>query len=111
MSNERRSYLSQLFTAYNKAKASARRSGETKLVDRLNKALGILMSRGYYSGEKATYQPSTFSCGCQDWKFRNAARRQYTGACKHMLAEGLLIAASSTNFLWMESRSHVSISA
>ena len=109
MSNDRRSYLSNLFTAYNKARTNARRLGEQKLIDRLNKALGILLSRDYYNGERSIYQPSTLSCGCKDWQFRNAARRHYTGACKHMLAESLLIDAASTNVLFIQNRTHVSI--
>ena len=109
MSNERSSYLSNLFTAYNKAKTNARRLGEPKLIDRLNKALGILMSLDYYHGERSIYQPSTFSCGCKDWQFRNAARRQYTGACKHMLAENLLIDVTSTEGAYSINRTYVSI--
>jgi hypothetical protein len=81
---------SEIFTVYNIARAAARKAGDTKKIDRLNKALGILLSKSYYEGEKAEYQPTYFSCGCKDWQYRNAARRDYHGACKHMLAELLL---------------------
>lgn len=82
---------SELFTAYNKARAIARRAGDVKQIERLNKALGILQTKDYYSGERAVYMPSYFSCGCKDWQYRHAARRAYTGGCKHMLAEAMLL--------------------
>lgn len=91
MSPEKRSQLSQIFKAYNQARGRARRLGELKQVDRLNKALGILQSADYYQSEKAIYHPSRGSCNCKDWQYRHAAKRQYTGACKHMLAESLTI--------------------
>jgi len=80
---------SEIFTAYNLARAAARRAGDPKQVERLNKALGILQSKAYYSGEKAAYFPTLAGCGCADWKYHTAARRGYTGPCKHMLAESL----------------------
>lgn len=82
---------SEIFTAYNKARALARRAGDTKKIERLNKALGILLSADYYTGEKAEYQSTYFSCGCKDWQYRHAARRAYHGPCKHMLAAALLL--------------------
>jgi len=83
---------SEIFTAYNKAKAAARREGDTKKIQRLNKALGILLSSAYYTGEKADYAPSINSCGCKDFQYRHAARRDYHGVCKHIEAERLLLA-------------------
>lgn len=83
---------SEIFTAYNKARAQARKAGELKRVERLNKALGILLSSNYYTGEKADYAPTTHSCGCNDMKYRHAARRGYVGVCKHAEAERLLLA-------------------
>ena len=103
-----RNYLSQIFKAYNQAKAIARRAGDLKCIERLNKALGILMSTSYYQDQKAAYQPTSASCNCKDWEFRHAARRQYSGPCKHMHAEALMLTAS-TNFLFTQSRTHVSI--
>ena len=82
---------SEIFTAYNKARAVARRAGDTKQIERLNKALGILLSKAYYTAEKAEYNPTHFTCGCKDWQYHRAVRRAYTGPCKHMLAESLLL--------------------
>lgn len=78
---------SELFTAYNKARATARRNGDTKLIERLNKALGILQSKSYYAGDRVLYIPTVSACGCKDWEYRHAAKRAYCGPCKHMLAE------------------------
>jgi hypothetical protein len=90
MENTNRATKSEIFTAYNKARAAARKAGDTKKIERLNKALGILLSKSYYTNEKADYMPTYFSCGCKDWQYRHAARRDYHGPCKHMLAETLL---------------------
>jgi hypothetical protein len=108
MSNDKRLFLSQIFKAYNQTKASALRAGDLKRVDRLNKALGILLSSNYYQDQKAAYQPSSTSCTCKDWEFRHASKRQYTGPCKHMLAAGLLL-TGSTNFLFSKNGTRVSI--
>lgn len=83
---------SEIFTVYNKARAQARKVGDSKRIERLNKALGILLSKDYYTGEKADYQPTTHACGCNDMKYRHAARRGYAGVCKHAEAERLLLA-------------------
>lgn len=91
MENTTRPTKSEIFTAYNIARAAARKAGDTKRIERLNKALGILLSADYYTGEKADYQPTYFSCGCKDWQYRHAGRRNYHGACKHMEAAGLLM--------------------
>jgi predicted nucleic acid-binding Zn finger protein len=91
MTNTTRPTKSEIFTAYNKARAQARRAGDTKQVERLNKALGVMLSKSYYTGEKADYMPTHFSCNCKDWQFKYARRRAYTGPCKHMLAESLLM--------------------
>lgn len=82
---------SEIFTVYNKARAAARKAGDSKRIDRLNKALGILLSKDYFAGDKSEYQPSYFTCGCKDWQYRHAARRAYSGPCKHMIAESLLL--------------------
>lgn len=83
---------SEIFTAYNLARHAARKAGDSKRIERLNKALGILLSANYYTGEKAEYQPTTNSCNCNDMKYRHAARRAYTGVCKHVEVERLLLA-------------------
>ena len=83
---------SEIFTAYNKARAAARKAGDVKRIERLNKALGVLLSSNYYTGEKAGYQPTINSCGCKDMQYRHAARRAYAGVCKHAEAERLLLA-------------------
>jgi len=90
MTETTRPTKSEIFTAYNKARAIARRAGDVKQIERLNKALGILLSKSYYQDEKAAYAPTYFTCGCKDWQYHRAARRAYTGPCKHMLAENLL---------------------
>lgn len=85
---------SELFTAYNKARSEARRAGDSKLIERLNKALGILQSKAYYNGgDRVIYFPTVSACGCKDWQYRHAAKRAYTGPCKHMVAEQMLTAA------------------
>ena len=91
MENTARPTKSEIFTVYNKARAAARKAGDTKRIERLNKALGILLSADYYTAEKAAYEPTYFSCGCKDWQYKHAARRAYAGPCKHMLAESLLL--------------------
>jgi hypothetical protein len=92
MTNETaRPTKSEVFTVYNKARAAARKAGDLKKIERLNKALGILLSKSYYQDEKAAYSPTFYTCGCKDWQFKNAARRAYTGPCKHMLAELLML--------------------
>lgn len=82
---------SELFTVYNRLKWAAKRAGNVKLVERLNKALGILQSNDYYIDEpghpRTSYQPTTDHCGCKDWEWRYAHKRAYIGACKHMLSE------------------------
>ena len=83
---------SEIFTAYNQARAAARKAGETKRIERLNKALGILLSRDYYQADKADYAPNTMTCGCKDFQYRHAARRDYHGVCKHVEAERLFLA-------------------
>lgn len=91
MTQPARPTKSEIFTAYNIARAAARKAGDIKRIERLNKALGILLSANYYTGEKADYQPTYYSCGCKDWQYRHARRRDYHGACKHMEAAGLLL--------------------
>ena len=49
--------------------------------------MGILQSKAYYTGDRATYHPSVTSCWCKDWEFANSRKRGYKGACKHMIAE------------------------
>lgn len=90
MTNSTQPTRSEIFTAYNKARAAARKAGDVKKIERLNKALGILLSKSYYTGDKVDYQPTYYSCSCKDWQFRHAARRDYHGPCKHMLAESML---------------------
>lgn len=91
MTDTARPTKSEIFTAYNIARAAARRAGDTKKIERLNKALGILMSKNYYTAAQADYAPTFFQCGCKDWQYHRAARRAYTGPCKHMLAESLML--------------------
>lgn len=93
MTTDNRPTKSEIFTAYNHARAAVRKAGnDPKQVERLNKALGILLSKSYYEGEKAEYAPSIMGCGCKDWQYKHAARRAYHGPCKHMEAERMLLA-------------------
>ena len=69
---------SYLFTVYNKARSAAK-TGKLDL-KRVNKALGILQTPDYYTGDKAEYGPSIHSCGCPDYKVRRVT-------CKHMISE------------------------
>lgn len=80
---------SELMTAYNKARTALRRAGDVKAIERLNKAFGILQSKSYYNGDRVLYIPTATACGCKDWQYRLAAKRAYTGPCKHMIAEAM----------------------
>ncbi|MBI5955148.1 MAG: hypothetical protein HY865_26120 [Chloroflexi bacterium] len=93
MNNQTLLTKSEIFTVYNQMRAAARREGNTKQIERLNKALGILLSKEYYAGERLAYIPTKDSCGCKDWEFRFSSKRAYTGGCKHMLAEVMMQSA------------------
>ena len=81
----------KLFIVFNRAIAKARKSTDAiKIIQRLYKALGIIQHHDYYVAEKVKYQPTYYSCNCDDWKYHLAAKRQYKGHCKHMMAEILL---------------------
>ena len=80
-------YQQKLFIVFNQAKSKAKKSTDaSKIMQRLNKALGILQSLDYYNGEKAKYQPTFSTCNCDDWKYHNSVKRGYTGHCKHMMS-------------------------
>lgn len=109
MNSQNRLTKSEIFTVYNQMRAAARREGNLKLIERLNKAVGILLSKEYYQGERLAYIPTAHSCGCRDWEFRNTAKRAYTGGCKHMLAElmmqsALALRASHEVTVWLTPR-------
>jgi hypothetical protein len=93
MQNQTRLTKSEFFSVYNQMRSAARREGNTKQIERLNKALGILLSKEYYAGERLAYIPTVDSCGCRDWEFRYSSKRAYAGACKHMLAEVMMRSA------------------
>jgi hypothetical protein len=83
-------YKQKLFIVFNRARQTCKqqqREDEKQILDRLYKALGILQHHDYYEAEKALYNPNRSTCNCRDWEFHNAARRKYTGPCKHMTAE------------------------
>jgi hypothetical protein len=90
MNNQTHLTKSEIFTVYNRMRAAARREGNLKLIERLNKAVGILLSKEYYAGERLAYIPTVDSCGCKDWEFRHSSKRAYVGGCKHMLAESMM---------------------
>ncbi len=70
----------EVFSVYNQVKAAARKAGDVQQVDRINKALGMLLSG---KGAKAEYKSSCLCCLCADYSYR----RGYSGPCKHMIAE------------------------
>lgn len=86
----RRQYNHYVFTVYALAKKAARVGAIEE--GRLNKALGIVMSRHYQTSTGEDYEATPRSCTCKDWEYRSASKRQtkngmrYTGACKHMIA-------------------------
>lgn len=82
---------SELFAAFNEARTYARKHHDQVDEQRLNRALGIIQTCEYYTGDRAEYGPTIYSCGCKDWEFHNALRRGYTGPCKHMLAEAIIL--------------------
>ena len=95
----------KLFIVYNRAIAKARKSNDKmKIIQRLRLALGILQHHDYYQAEKAKYQPTYYSCNCDDWKYHNSAKRGYRGHCKHMIAEILLERVKQISYQQMEFR-------
>lgn len=96
-------YQQKLFIVFNQAKAKAKKSTDaSKIMQRLNKALGILQSKEYYVAEKAKYQPTYFTCNCDDWKYHNAARRGYTGHCKHMMSVILMERINQLKYIQLD---------
>jgi len=84
-------FKQKAFIVFNRAISRARKSSDAvKVIPRLYKALGIIQCHDYYVAEKAKYQPTYHSCGCDDWKYHNSVKRGYTGHCKHMIAEILM---------------------
>lgn len=90
----------KLFIVFNRACAKARRQPDSveQILDRLNKALGILQHHDYYRAEKELYNPNFWSCGCKDWEFRLAVNRKYVGPCKHIAAEILKERVNSLSY-------------
>ena len=82
---------SAVLTKYNQMKRVSRLFPALVNVDRLNRALGIAMSQKAQAEDYREYHPTTCTCGCKDWEYRDAPRRKYTGACKHQLAAQLLL--------------------
>lgn len=80
---------SELFRAYNHLRAIVKTWGDQKAMDRLNKALGILQSKAYYTGDRMAYTPTVTGCGCKDWQYKNAHKRGTLAPCKHIFAEML----------------------
>lgn len=84
-------FKQKAFIVFNHAVSKARKSTDAiKVIPRLYKALGIIQHHDYYQAEKAKYQPTYYSCGCDDWKYHMSVKRGYTGHCKHMIAEILI---------------------
>lgn len=83
----------KMFIVLNRARTKARKEHPEQfkqIADRLYKAVGIIQHHDYYVSEKALYCPTRSTCNCKDWEFHYAAKRKYTGPCKHMTAEILL---------------------
>ena len=64
---------SEKMVVYNRMRAIYR--DEPKALQRLNKALGILQSKGL-TDKMIEYGPSGNYCYCPDWKYRNAKNKQ-----------------------------------
>jgi hypothetical protein len=77
-------YRKEVFRQYNRAKCSAMKGNLDP--KRLNRALGLLMSKRFYS-KIAEYGTTYNSCGCPDSTNR-------TTFCKHRLA--IIIAQRAT---------------
>jgi hypothetical protein len=88
----RKSFLSALFTVYNKLRAEARRNPQTIDMARLNKAFGLLQSVKNWERIQDEYQPTDLECGCKDEFYANRRTRlsnrggKYAGPCKHRIA-------------------------
>lgn len=89
-------YQQKLFIVFNQAKSKAK--SNPKIIQRLNKALGILQSKEYYVAEKEQYQPTYYSCNCKDWQYHNRANRDYKGHCKHMISVVLMERINSLQY-------------
>lgn len=82
---------SELFSIYNVVRAFARKNPAIIDPRRLNRALGILQSKDYYtSGDRDLYHPTIESCGCKDAQYWYSSKRGYRGACKHSIAEYII---------------------
>lgn len=95
----------KMFIVFNRARTTCKqqqRPDEEQILDRLYKALGILQHHDYYEAEKAQYSPTRSSCNCKDWEFHLAARRKYTGPCKHMTAEILKERMMLVNYIQLD---------
>lgn len=96
-------YRQKLFIVFNRAMKKAKQSPDyLKIKQRLCKALGILQHHDYYVAEKAQYQPTYYTCNCDDWKYHLSAKRQYKGPCKHMMAEILLERVEQIKFIQLD---------
>lgn len=97
----------KLFIVLNRARSKAKKEHPEQfeqISSRLYKAVGILQHHDYYEAEKALYNPTRSTCNCKDWEFHFAAKRRYTGPCKHMTAEifkerMMLVTFNQTSFL------------
>ena len=83
-------YKQEVFRQYNRAKVAARRGQLDP--KRLNRALGLLLSRRFYSKIRE-YGTTYNSCGCPD-----AANRNHF--CKHRLA--VIMAQRATQYVQSE---------
>ena len=81
---------SELFTVYNKMRGALRTLDNEKAIERLNKALGILMSKDGLA-RLAEYNTVDGDCDCKDWQYRYAKLRKWNGACKHQMAAIMLV--------------------
>lgn len=87
--------MSEMMQAYNMAMRYAKANPTLMDPERVNRALGLLMKK-----EVNEHRSSKNACDCKDWENRDNPRRtvkvngekvQYSGPCKHMIAEMILI--------------------
>lgn len=80
-----RQYQSTVFSAFNRAKAAQRRGDLPTTQERLNRALGICLSRDF-----ERYNTTIRSCNCAD-------RRIHNITCKHM--DALMIVTRAYEYM------------
>lgn len=87
---------SEIFTVYNTLRAFARKNPHLVDPTRVNKALGLLQSKAYWTEKRNEYLPTENTCYCKDAEYafrknrKHAGGGRYQGPCKHSIAEMML---------------------